>query len=48
MMILSATPMFNSHEEIVWLLNILNMNDNRFIMDIREVFDSRGNFLEGG
>lgn len=48
MMILSATPMFNSHEEIVWLLNVLNMNDNRFIMDIREVFDSRGNFLDNG
>ena len=47
LMILSATPMFNSHEEIVWLLNILNINDNRYTISLNEIFDSRGNFLEG-
>jgi|UniRef100_A0A6C0BZU7 hypothetical protein len=45
MMILSATPMFNSHKEIVWLLNILNMNDNRYRISIEEVFDKRGDFI---
>jgi len=47
LMILSATPMFNSHEEIVWLLNVLNTNDNRYTVSLNEIFDSRGNFLEG-
>ena len=47
LMILSATPMFNSHEEIVWLLNILNINDNRYTISLNEIFDKRGNFLEG-
>ena len=45
-MILSATPMFNSHTEIIWLLNILNINDNRFTIDANEVFNGRGDFLE--
>jgi hypothetical protein len=26
---LSATPMYNNYTEIIWLLNILNLNDNR-------------------
>ena len=33
-----------SHEEIVWLLNILNINDNRYTISLNEIFDSRGNF----
>ena len=27
LLILSATPMFNSYSEIIWLLNLLNLND---------------------
>jgi hypothetical protein len=44
LMILSATPMFNSHTEIVWLLNLLNINDKRFPITEREIFDKNGNF----
>ena len=45
LMILSATPMFNSYTEIVWLLNILNLNDNRFPITERDIFDKQGNFI---
>ena len=44
LMILSATPMFNSYTEIIWLLNLLNLNDDRYPISEKEVFDSKGNF----
>ena len=44
LMILSATPMFNSYTEIVWLLNLLNINDKRFPISEKEIFDKNGNF----
>ena len=44
LLILSATPMFNSYTEVVWLLNLLNLNDKRFPVSEREIFDSKGNF----
>ena len=43
-LLLSATPMFNTHREIIWLLNLLNNNDNRPTMNIRDVFDKEGDF----
>ena len=46
LLLLTATPMFNSATEIVWLLNLLNLNDNRFPININEIFDSNLNFLE--
>ena len=45
-LLLTATPMFNSATEIIWLLNLLNLNDNRFPININEIFDSNLNFLE--
>ena len=30
LLLLSATPMFNSYKEIVWLLNLMNLNDHRY------------------
>ena len=48
LLILSATPMFNSHLEIVWLLNLLNANDNRFLIEPKEIFNNEGDFIEGG
>ena len=45
-LILSATPMFNSYSEIIWLLNLLNLNDKRFPIRTREVFDKMGNFVQ--
>ena len=45
-LILSATPMFNSYSEIIWLLNLLNLNDKRFPIRDKEIFDKRGNFVQ--
>ena len=44
LLLLSATPMFNSYKEIVWILNLMNINDNRPPIDIKDVFDKEGNF----
>lgn len=41
---LTATPMYNDPREIVWLINLMNKNDGRSSMDVREVFDKDGNF----
>jgi len=45
-LILSATPMFNSYSEIIWLLNLLNLNDKRYPIKDKEVFDKKGNFKQ--
>jgi hypothetical protein len=45
LLLLSGTPMYNSYKEIVWLLNLLNVNDKRSTFDIRDVFDKDGNLL---
>lgn len=44
LLLLSATPMYNSYTEIIWLLNLMNLNDNRSELNIKEVFDNNGNF----
>jgi len=43
LLLLSATPMFNSHKEIVWLLNLMNVNDGRPMVELKEIFDNKGN-----
>ena len=48
LLFLSATPMFNSYKEIIWLLNIMNTNDSRAKIDVKDVFDSEGNFKREG
>jgi hypothetical protein len=45
LLFLSATPMYNSYKEVVWLLNIMNLNDNRSTIEIGDVFDKTGNLL---
>ena len=45
LMMLTATPMFNDYREIIWLTNLLNLNDNRFPISITDVFDQKGNFI---
>ena len=35
--------MFNQPEEIVWLLNIMNINDDNYSISEKEMFDSNGN-----
>lgn len=44
LLLLSATPMFNSYKEIMWLLNLMNMNDRRGVIGITDVFDKNGDF----
>ena len=46
LLLLSATPMFNDYQEIIWLLNLLNLNDKRYPITVREVFDSKGAFVQ--
>ena len=46
MVLLSATPMYNSVEEIIWITNMMNLNDKRSTIANKEVFDSNGNFKE--
>ena len=45
---LSATPMYNSYKEIIWLLNVMNMNDRRGRVDVTDVFDKNGDFKKNG
>jgi hypothetical protein len=43
LLLLSATPMFDTYKEIIWLVNLMNANDKRSQIDISEVFDPLGN-----
>jgi hypothetical protein len=45
LLLLSATPMYNSYKEIIWLLNVMNLNDHRSTIEINDVFDKTGNLL---
>jgi hypothetical protein len=47
-LLLSATPMYNSYKEIVWLLNLMNTNDRRGRIEVRDIFDKHGNFKKQG
>ena len=46
LLLLSATPMYNDYKEIVWLLNMMNLNDGRDEIYIKDIFDRNGNFNE--
>ena len=49
LLLLTGTPMYNSYREIIWLLNIMRINDGRAEIDIRDVFNSNpdeGIFVE--
>jgi hypothetical protein len=48
LLLLSATPLFNSYKEIIWLTNLMNLNDKRSTIDINDIFDADGFFKEGG
>ena len=52
LLLLSATPMFHSPTEIVWLLNLLNTNDKRThrkkFLEENDVFDKNGSFKPNG
>ena len=44
MLLLSATPMFDSYSEIIWILNLLNLNDKRYPIEKNEIFEKDGTF----
>jgi hypothetical protein len=44
LLLLSATPMFNSYKEIIWLINLMNMNDRRATIEAKQVFNKDGSF----
>ena len=44
LLLLSATPMYNTYKEVIWLINLLNSNDRRSIMSVKDVFNSDGSF----
>ena len=45
MLLLSATPLYNNYTEIIWLLNLMNVNDGRGLIYKNEIFDDEGHFL---
>jgi len=47
-LLLSATPMYNNYKEIVWLLNLMNTNDRRGRIEVRDIFDRNGDFKKNG
>ena len=47
-LLLSATPMYNSYKEIVWLLNLMNTNDRRAQIETKNIFDKNGNIKLSG
>ena len=49
LLLLTGTPMYNSYREIIWLINIMRINDGRAEIDINDVFNSNpdeGIFVE--
>ncbi len=48
LLLLSATPMYNSYKEIVWLVNMMNKNDKRSQIKISDIFEKSGEFKKGG
>lgn len=48
LLLLSGTPMFNSYKEIIWLLNLMNMNDRRGLLRASDIFGIDGNFRPRG
>jgi len=45
LILLSGTPMFNSYKEIIWLINLMNMNDGRGLIKVADVFNADGEFI---
>ena len=48
LILLSATPMYNSSREIVFLLNLLRQNSGESVIKESDIFTSKGSFQEGG
>lgn len=48
LMLLSGTPMYNHHREIIFLLNLLLINDKRVTISEKDIFSPSGKFIKGG
>ena len=48
LVLLSATPMYNSLREIIWIINLLLQNDDRPIIYENEIFKSSGELKKTG
>ena len=44
LLLLSATPMYNSYKEIIWLINLMNINDERPKVLAKDIFNQDGTF----
>lgn len=45
LLLLSATPIFNDYKEIIFLTNLLNLNDKRSTIELNDVFNKDGTFI---
>jgi len=45
LVLLTANPMYNISSEIVWILNMLLLNDNRTLISEKDIFDKDGNIM---
>ena len=39
--LLSATPMFNDADEIIWLINLMRLNDNQVPIKLEDIFEDK-------
>lgn len=44
LLLLSATPMYDTYKEIIWLINLMNINDKRPPIRTTDVFNKDGSF----
>ena len=45
LILLTANPMYNMSTEIVWIINMLLLNDNKPILNEKEIFDNDNNLI---
>jgi len=47
LILLTANPMYNMSSEIIWILNMLLINDNRTTIAEKDIFDKEGDLING-
>ena len=49
LLLLTGTPMYNNYDEIIWISNLLNLNDKRDgTLKVNDIFGSYGSFKSDG
>ena len=48
LVMLTATPMYNKATEIIWMLNMMLLNDNKTTINYYDVFDKKGELTVNG